>query len=212
MGDRHAYWDAVYSKKSPTEVSWYEASPTRSLELIKRAGLPPSAPIIDIGGGASTLVDELLARGHLDVTVVDAAQMALDIVAQRTRDLRPKGSAVHLEVADVTAFEPRRRFSLWHDRAVFHFLTTAADQAAYRRVLLAALADDGTAVLMTFAEGGPETCSGLPVTRWSEAALAAFFAPELSLIESGRDVHTTPWGALQAFTWVRLARRAVHMP
>lgn len=203
-GDRQAHWQGVHRSKSPEETSWFQLRPEPSLRLIDAAGLGGDTRMVDIGGGASTLVDHLLARGWQRITVLDIAEDALRRARER---LGERAAAVTWEVADVTRWRPEQSFELWHDRAVFHFLTDAADRAAYRDTLAAALRPGGYAVVATFALDGPERCSGLPVVRYDSAALAAEFAGCLELVQSARDEHVTPGGKLQAFTFCLFRRR-----
>lgn len=190
------HWEQVYRTRRETEVSWFQESASLSLELIEKAGLDCDAPIVDVGAGASTLVDGLLARGFKDITLVELASAALDAVRARIGE-RPE---VAYLVADVTAWRSTRRFMLWHDRAVFHFMTTAEQRSAYRIALAAAVPRGGSVILATFAEDGPERCSGLPVCRYSSSELAVQFDGLLTLVETRRHVHTTPGGAPQPFT------------
>lgn len=183
-----------------------------SLELLDRADLGDRDPIIDVGGGSSTFVDALLARGHRDITVLDLSASAIAEARARV-EARPSAhsdvSDPQLEwiVADVTTFTPTRTYSLWHDRAVFHFLVDAVDQERYLATVREVLCPGGWLMLATFARNGPERCSGLPVRRWSAAELGAFFAPEFELVEQFVRDHHTPWGGVQPFTWVLMHRR-----
>ena len=149
------------------------------------------------------LVDQLLDADFSDVTVLDISERAL--IGSKER-LGARAAEVHWIVSDVLAWTPARSYDVWHDRAVFHFLTEDSERAKYREVLLKGLSADGMVIMGTFAEDGPERCSGLPVKRWSAAALAFELGPEFRLIESSRENHTTPAGAVQPFTWTRFAR------
>jgi trans-aconitate methyltransferase len=193
----------VHAGKGAGEVSWWQEPDSLWLDLIERAGVAPADPVVDVGAGASLLVDALLDAGFTDVTVLDLSTSALDRVARR---LGPRGAGVRLVAADVTGYRGGRTYALWHDRAVFHFLTEAADRAAYRESLLANLAPGGLAVLAVFAPDGPESCSGLPVRRYALAELVDELGPGFTLVHGERRVHTTPWGAEQPFT-VALMRR-----
>ncbi len=164
---RKAHWENVYGTKAENEVSWFQESPVPSLELIDLARPAPAAAIVDIGGGASHLVDELIDRGFTDVTVLDLSEAALD--AARTR-LGDKAGRARWIAADVTKWSPARLFDIWHDRAAFHFLTTEADQAAYVERLGKAVRPGGHVIIGTFAMNGPERCSGLPVVRHDAAS------------------------------------------
>jgi hypothetical protein len=174
-----------------------------SVALVDRLRVPKSAPIIDVGGGASLLADELLARGYTDLTVLDVSSAALEIARRRLGDAAP----VRWLCEDILTWQPDRRYALWHDRAVFHFLTDAAEQALYLDVMGAAIRDAGGSLIMaTFAADGPEHCSGLPVARYGatdlEQRLEGF-----TIVEARREQHTTPGGLTQPFTWVAAKRR-----
>jgi trans-aconitate methyltransferase len=179
-------------------VSWFQVHPDYSLELIEAAGLAASEPIIDVGGGASRLVDHLLEVGHMDLTVLDISEAALERAGAR---LGKAALKVHWLVADITAWKPERQYRLWHDRAVFHFLTDAADRAAYRRALDSALAPGGTAIIASFAPDGPERCSGLPVQRYSPESLAAELGSGYKLKQSRSEDHVTPLRRIQRFQY-----------
>jgi 2-polyprenyl-3-methyl-5-hydroxy-6-metoxy-1,4-benzoquinol methylase len=158
--------------------------------------------VVDVGGGASLLVDRLLEQGVTDVTVVDIAAWALQVSRDR---LGPAGASVRWLVRDVVTWRPERTFDVWHDRAVFHFLVDPADRAAYRRTMYAALAPTGSVVIGTFADDGPSHCSGLPVACYSPEQLAAEF-PDLRVVGTQREEHHTPTGGVQPFTWLVLSR------
>lgn len=194
-GARPAHWDKVYTTKADDSVSWFEQSPTVSLELIEAAGVGLGS-IIDIGGGASRLVDGLLARGHAHIAVLDLSAQALEIAKAR---LGPRGEAVDWIVADVTQWQPVRRFDLWHDRAAFHFLTTPGAQAAYAKTLDSALNPGGVAIIGTFAPDGPEKCSGLPVARHDAASIGKVLGPDFTLVDERSHDHVTPGGSVQKF-------------
>jgi hypothetical protein len=199
---RQFHWDQVYKTKLENEVSWFEASPDTSLQLINRAGFSKSAPIIDIGGGLSRLADLLVAEGHTDVTVLDISLEAIS----RLHSRQSPGTPVKTIVGDVTAWKPDRHYDIWHDRAVLHFLTDDADRAAYRSVLLDALASRGQAIIATFAKSGPEKCSGLPVRRYDTLDLSAFLGDNFQIIENFEIDHRTPAGAIQRFCIARFGR------
>lgn len=202
--DSDAFWDDVYRRKGDDKVSWYEEAPELSLQLIGDAGIGTDAAIVDIGGGASRLVDHLVRRGQRAVTVLDLSAEALSHARAR---LGEAGSRVGWVVSDVTRWQPDRQYDLWHDRAAFHFLTDPADQAAYARVLAAALQPNGVAIIGTFAPDGPETCSGLPVARHDGTSLAAILGPGFQLEREVRHAHTTPWGSVQQFQYSSFRKR-----
>lgn len=199
-GGTAGHWRAVYERLGAAGVSWHQDVPVVSLEVIGALGLPADAPVVDVGGGASLLVDRLLERGHSDVTVLDLARPAL--AAARERLGPAAGRAQWLE-QDVLTWSPVRRYALWHDRAVFHFLVGAGERARYAAVLHAALAPGGRVVMATFAPDGPETCSGLPVRRYDPDALAAELGG-MRLVDARRELHRTPGGRVQPFSWVVL--------
>lgn len=190
----------MYGSRAPTELTWYQAIPSQSLDLIRSAGLGLTDSIIDVGGGASSLVDHLLAIGFRDVTVLDLSAVALAQVRSR---LGARADSVPLVEADVLGFTLPRRYALWHDRAVFHFLTDPGDQRRYVEVLHAALRPHGHVIIATFGPQGPRRCSGLDVARYSPADLAATLGPKLRLEEATEETHRTPTGALQEFVYCR---------
>lgn len=204
MSDTATHWQSVWTSKQPDEVSWHQDDPAPSLAMIEAAGLRRDAAIVDIGGGASLLVDRLLERGFLHVAVLDLAEAALTRAAER---LGPLGDDVTWIAADVLDWRPvPGLFDLWHDRAMLHFLTDPADQARYVEVMTAALGPEGQAVIATFAPDGPERCSGRPVRRHDAASLSALLGPGFRLAEAFRQEHRTPGGAVQSFHWSRFVR------
>ena len=203
MSERQTHWNGVYSSKHESEVSWFQAHPGQSLELIRRCGLAPGAAIVDVGGGASRLVDALIDDG-LSVTVLDLSAAALDQTRAR---LGQRAAAVEWVVGDVTQWQPERSYALWHDRAVFHFLTEAVDRAAYRDRVMAAIPPGGQVIIGTFALDGPERCSGLPVKRDDSETLALELGDGFLLCETTLEQHQTPAGKFQSFQFCRLFRR-----
>ncbi|HZW08948.1 MAG TPA: class I SAM-dependent methyltransferase [Phycisphaerales bacterium] len=197
--DRRGHWDQVYAAKRADEVSWHQRSPQRSLALIGGLGLGAEGAIIDVGAGASSLVDELLARGFRRITTIDIAAAALEHSRAR---LGERARLVRWVVGDVLDEIPGGPYDLWHDRAVFHFLTDAADRERYAANLRAALAPGGHAIIATFAPDGPQKCSGLEVARHDGASIAA--AVGLRLVKEEREEHVTPWGAVQRFVYAVL--------
>jgi len=202
--ERRAHWQRIYTTKAETEVSWFEASPEASLAALARAGADPSSAIIDVGGGASRLVDRLVSDGYADVTVLDVSSAAIETAKAR---LAGAATKVHWLVADATQWTPVREYDVWHDRAAFHFLVDAADQAAYVERLRRALRHDGAAVIATFAPDGPERCSGLAVARHDAASLSIVLGPGFELVDERRYEHKTPKGATQAFQFSIFRRR-----
>jgi 2-polyprenyl-3-methyl-5-hydroxy-6-metoxy-1,4-benzoquinol methylase len=198
------YWNRVYTTRAVDAVSWYQAQPKISLELIAAADLPVDAPIIDVGGGASVLVDCLLAQGRSALSVLDVSAAAL---ANARKRLGANATKVQWIEADVREFEPTQRYALWHDRAVFHFLTDPADRAAYKAVLRRRLKPRAHAVVATFALDGPARCSGLDVAHYDAVMLHAQFGDGFELLDSCRETHATPAGAEQRFTRVHLRLR-----
>jgi SAM-dependent methyltransferase len=197
-GGSAGHWETIYRTRSPDELSWYQAVPRRSLELIQATGVALTAPILDVGGGASRLVDHLLAGGYTDVSVLDIAPAALEQAKTR---LGPIATRVHWITCDVTLFQPERRYELWHDRAVFHFLVTPSEQARYLAVLRSALAPGAHLLLAMFGPGGPERCSGLPVQRYSQEDLRGLLSSDFRLRRAELDDHLTPTGQHQEFLW-----------
>ena len=201
--DRQAHWQHVYTSKDEQAVSWFEAVPQVSLDLIHATGIGPDAAVIDIGGGASRLVDALLAEGFRDLTVLDVSAEALEKTKAR---VGARAVPLHWIAVDVTRWEPKHQYNLWHDRAALHFLTDLAEQAAYAECVKRAVKSGGHAIISTFAPDGPERCSGLPVVRHDAASLSALLGPAFELIESRRHEHHTPGGVVQRFQFSRFRR------
>jgi trans-aconitate methyltransferase len=200
---RTGHWEQVYRDRGPARVSWFQADPAVSIELIDTviAG-DPTASVIDVGGGASLLAARLAAGGSTDVTVLDVSDEALE--ASRRQDTTGTVSFIH---ADLLTWRPDRRWWIWHDRAVFHFLTDPRDRATYLNTARQALHDGGHLILATFAPGGPTHCSGLPVARYSADDLAAELGDVFTLATSRTEQHHTPNGIVQPFTWITASRR-----
>ena len=198
-----AHWNAVYTTKGEREVSWFEALPTVSLELLEAAGLTTTTCVLDVGGGDSHLVDTLAARGLDCLAVLDVSGAALE--RARTRLGVTARVPTWIE-ADVTAGWTLKPMDIWHDRAVFHFLVAPEDRSRYRQHLLETLKVGGAAIIATFALDGPEKCSGLPVQRYSPAQLAGELGAPFELVESRAHAHTTPWGSTQSFQYARFRR------
>jgi SAM-dependent methyltransferase len=198
---RQLHWENLYQSKGEHDVSWFQDTPTPSLELLDEIGVTPAASVIDIGGGASRLVDRLIERGFRDVTVLDLSEAALAAAKDRLGD---RASRVTWIVADVTQWEPMTAYDVWHDRAAFHFLTEEADRAAYLARLRRGLEIGGHAIIATFALDGPARCSGLPVVRYSPDCLRQTLGADFTLITSRNDSHATPWGGTQSFQFSAL--------
>ena len=198
MDDRATQWDSTYTERGDTGVSWFQAVPTPSLHMIEVLGIAPAARVIDVGGGAASLVDHLVALGFTDLTVLDISAVALTAARARVGE-QASVSWVH---EDVLAWRPQQRFDLWHDRAVFHFLVDPAGQQRYLATLRAALAPAAAVIIATFAPDGPAHCSGLPVARYSAEDLTALLGDAFTVVETFREEHITPTGALQPFTWI----------
>jgi SAM-dependent methyltransferase len=192
------HWEHVYSTKAVDAVSWFQEHAEASLQLIEGA-VPLNAAIVDVGGGASTLVDDLLARGYTNLTVLDISAAALRAAQDR---LGSRASLVRWVEADITKVElPPRHYDVWHDRAVFHFLTDAQDRHAYVGALLHAVKPGGHVIVATFAEDGPTQCSGLPVRRYSAEELHSEFGAPFTLMRHDKQSHRTPFGTIQEFTY-----------
>jgi trans-aconitate methyltransferase len=204
MADRTTHWQNVYATKGEAEVSWFQDRPTISLDLIRAAAPDHGAAIIDVGGGASRLVDTLLQDGYRDVAVLDLSANALDTARKR---IGPAASKVDWIVADATTWRPAKTYDVWHDRAAFHFLTDPQDRAAYVERLRSAVAPGGQIIIATFAPDGPEKCSGLPVQRHDSASLAAELGPGFELVETRSEIHRTPWDSTQSFQFSRFRRQ-----
>ena len=200
MAQDPTYWDGIYSSKEEAELSWTRDDQGKSLELLQRYASPP-ASVIDVGAGRSDLAAVLLDQGWADLCVLDVSAEGLE------RARASRGPLVMSVVADETEWKPERTFDAWHDRAVLHFLTKDHERAAYAATAASAIRPGGVAVIGCFAPDGPETCSGLPVRRSSAEDLARDLGDSFELIDSTTEVHTTPWGAVQRFTWVVLRRR-----
>lgn len=200
-----SHWDQVYSTKASDAVSWYQPHASLSLSLIRETGIDLDAPIVDVGGGASTLVDDLLDLGYSALSVLDLSEAALDAAASR---LGARGDGVRWLEADITRTTfPEASIELWHDRAVFHFLNEADDRAAYVRTLSEAVKPGGHLIIGTFAENGPEKCSGLLVQRYSAQGLYSQFSAAFELVKTTTEAHQTPSGSIQAFVYCWCRKR-----
>ena len=195
MAETPNRWEGVYQSKEEAETSWFEDRPQVSLDLIAATGVGKDAAIVDVGAGSSRLVDCLLEQGFRGITVLDLSDTAL----AKARSRLPQDAPVEWVVANVLHWQPTVRFDVWHDRAAFHFLTGAADQDAYLRVMDRALLPGGHAIIGTFAPDGPTQCSGLPVARFDAALLSERLGSGYRLVRSLGHEHRTPWGSLQRF-------------
>jgi hypothetical protein len=202
------HWTGIYQQKPTTEVSWYQPEPTLSLDLVAGTKVGPEEPILDVGAGASVLVDRLIELGFRDLTVLDVSRPALQTTQQRLGDA---ANDVAWIVTDLLTWKPERRYKIWHDRAVFHFLTTTDDRTRYLKVLRTALQADGYVIVATFAADGPESCSGLPVARYDPDQLAVQF-PGFTVLRGEREEHRTPSGDIQPFTWLLLGASRTVQP
>ena len=197
--DRRAHWEQVYTSKPSERLGWYKPLLQTSLEWISALGLDHGAPVIDVGGGASTLVDDLLDQGYTDITVLDLAEPALDLIKAR---LGERNTAVTWLSGDITEIElPENAYELWHDRAVFHFLTEPADRERYRENLCRALRPGGHVVIGTFAPEAPPRCSGLPVQRYDLERLQESLGSECRLQRHKKEMHVTPGGVEQMYLY-----------
>jgi SAM-dependent methyltransferase len=200
MESMQEHWEQVYETKPPDQVSWYRPHLETSLALIEAASQGnPAASIVDVGGGTSTLVDDLLERGYSAITVVDISQRALDVARER---LGPERNSVRWLRADITQSAlPPHSFDVWHDRAVFHFLTSPEDRDAYVRNVLSAVKPGGHVIVSTFGPSGPLRCSGLEVIRYNAQALHGQFGRRFHLVDSREEIHQTPFGTAQQFVY-----------
>lgn len=205
MTNRKAHWEKVYSNKTPLEVSWYQKEPTLSLQFIRNAQPAYDAPIIDVGGGASVLVDYLFNDGYTNVAVLDLSAKALACARNRLGD---NAKQIEWYEDDITRFKPPHEFAIWHDRAVFHFLTDASDRNNYIKVLETSLQTSGQLIIAAFALGGPTQCSGLDIVQYDTHKLTAELGDDFELIEEKRELHNTPSDKLQAFTYFRFIKKA----
>lgn len=203
--NRKEHWEQVYQTKAPDNVSWFQTRPAISLMLIESSGVGKDAGVIDVGGGASVLVDCLLDAGFSKLAVLDISAAALEHARHR---LGKRAEAVEWLEADVTTFQATRRFGFWHDRAVFHFLTDKADRQKYVETLKRTLTPGGQVVIASFAIDGPLKCSGLEVAHYDAASISAELGAGFQLIEQVNEKHATPWATEQKFSYFRFAMSA----
>jgi trans-aconitate methyltransferase len=204
MSEQQDHWEGVYTSRPSTDVSWYERDPATSLRLIEQVAAKQSSAVIDIGAGTSLLVDRLLARGFDDLAVLDISDHALSEVRAR---LGGRAQGVTFLRQDLLTWTPDRQYDIWHDRAVFHFLTVPSDRDRYVELAASAICSGGSLVLATFAPDGPVQCSKLDVSRYSDQDLAETFSASFVVAHHEREEHVTPRGIVQPFTWVVLTRR-----
>lgn len=197
--DARTHWEKIYTEKAPDAVSWYRAHLETSLALIEQVAPERAAAIIDVGGGESTLVDDLLSRGYEDITVLDISQTAIDANKKR---LGQASDRVHWLVADITQVDLKpSTYDVWHDRAVFHFLMAIQDRVAYARQVARAVKRGGHVIVSTFGPEGPKRCSGLEVVRYDAESLHKEFGTHFRLLGSSKELHRTPFGTIQQFLY-----------
>ncbi len=199
-----SHWEEIYNTKPPTEVSWYQTRPSLSLKMIESTGIGKGRGIIDVGGGTSLLVDYLLDEGYEDMAVLDISGRSLEIARARLGD---RENDVEWYEANATEFQPPRKFYLWHDRAVFHFLTDERDRRKYVNVLKEALMPEGYLVMATFAIDGPKRCSGLDTVQYDEESMSLELGDEFTLMEKVDETHVTPGDKEQKFTYFLYQRK-----
>ena len=201
--DAKNHWEELYHSTSPGKVSWYQENPATSLDFIEKTGLPKEAPILDVGSGASTLVDQLLLRGYRNLALLDVSTKALLLTRQR---LGGKATDVAWHHGDVTRYSLPEQYSLWHDRAAFHFLVDPSDRRAYVTSLRQGLRPQGHLILATFAVGGPTKCSGLDVAQYDTQKITTELGQNFRLIETLEELHQTPAGVEQLFSYFWFTR------
>lgn len=199
MQNQKEHWENVYRTKQPDAVSWFQEHANQSLEIIRSVGTSLTTNVIDVGGGASTLVDDLLRSGLKNVSVLDLSENALDVARKRLGFAGKTATWISGDVCTVNL--PDQRYDIWHDRAVFHFLTNPVDRAAYVRQVMKSVKPGGHVIVATFSPDGPEQCSGLPVARYAPGELHQEFGPSFELLEHLSEEHKTPWGAVQHFVY-----------
>ena len=203
--DWKKHWEKIYAERDPGNVSWHQSHPQHSLSLIEDTGVGSTASIIDVGGGTSMLVDHLLKAGYRDITVLDIARNAILQAQARLGDCSQQVTWVE---GDITSYSPVRKFDVWHDRGVFHFLTCEHDRACYLETLRKALKPDGQAIIATFSDSGPDKCDGLDVVRYSPEKLQQALGNQLHLVETFTEECKTANGGVQEFVYCRFRRNA----
>ena len=203
MFDRKSHWESIYGDKDPVQVSWYQQKPVLSLQLIHNSSLALDAPVIDIGGGASELVDCLYDEGYSNLSVLDISKKALDYAKNRLGD---KAAKIKWYEEDVTLFIASQKYSLWHDRAVFHFLTNKSDRVKYVDTIKSSLLSGGYVVIAAFALDGPEKCSGLDIVKYDADKLSAELGEGFKLLDQKNEIHLTPQNKEQKFVYFHFIR------
>lgn len=201
--DRKSHWQNIYQEKSPLDVSWYQKEPTLSLELIHNTRVPDDGAVIDVGGGASVLVDHLCEEGFSNLSVLDISGNALASARERLAD---RENSIEWIDADITEFTPTHQFHVWHDRAVFHFLTDRSDRKKYVNTLEQALLPGGHLIIAAFAIGGPEKCSGLDIVQYDFPKLIAELGDGFRLVEEREEIHVTPSDKEQKFMYFHFVK------
>lgn len=202
--DAKKYWDQIYQQKSEKDISWFQEVPTKSLELIEECNLKPADKIIDIGGGDSHLVDHLLAKGFQNISILDISASALEKTKVR---LGEQSKQIKFITSDVTKFKPTEKYNLWHDRATLHFLTSAQDIDTYLNLANEAITPGGFLIVSTFSKTGPEKCSGLSISQYSDNDLKTLFEKYFTNIRCFEDTHSTPWNSTQNFVYCGFRKR-----
>ncbi|MDE3270847.1 class I SAM-dependent methyltransferase [Pseudoalteromonas sp. G4] len=202
---KKSHWETVYTTKASNAVSWFQPHAVTSLKLLNRLNCEKSAAIIDVGGGASTLVDDLLLNGHTNVSVLDLSGAALETSKKRIGENSANVKWIEADITEVTL--PKQQFDVWHDRAVFHFLTTPEERSAYMKNVMHAVRPHGHIIIATFAEDGPEKCSGLPIVRYSAESLHGEFGEHFELKEQLLETHKTPLGTTQQFVFCHFVKK-----
>ena len=203
MFDRKKHWGNVYQDKSYSELSWYQKEPKLSLELIRSTNVASNDAIIDVGGGASVLVDYLSKESFTNLTVLDISENAIAMAKKRLGDT---AKSIEWIVSDITQFDTSQKFSLWHDRALFHFLTDPSDREIYVKALIKAIRTEGHLIIATFATGGPEKCSGLEIVQYDSEKMIAELGDNFSLVEERKEIHITPANKEQEFIFFHFLR------
>ena len=203
MFNRKKHWGDVYQEKSPSELSWYQKEPKLSLELIRCTNVASNDAIIDVGGGASVLVDYLSKESFTNLTVLDISENAIAMAKKRLGDT---AKSIEWIVSDITQFDTSQKFSLWHDRALFHFLTEPSDREIYVNALIKTIKTEGHLIIATFAIGGPEKCSGLEIVQYDSEKMIAELGDNFSLVEERKEIHITPANKEQEFIFFHFLR------